>query len=80
MSDPTLKSASVTIRYTSSDGYSMETCLKGGPSNPLSTAEHCLLDTLEELARLTALFGLQEKASERVEGSFKRVAEWRDTR
>lgn len=77
--DPTLKDAAVMIRYSASDGYKSEAGFMGG--NKRSAApEEALLGALEELARLTALFGLQSQAEKRVAESFQRVADWRAAR
>lgn len=74
--DPTLKTASVTIKYTSSDSYSIETQFSGGGKRPIS-AEDTLLAAIDELARLAALFGLQEKANQMMDEAIQRVADWK---
>lgn len=80
MSDPKLKKTSVAISYKSNDGYSMTTSMKAGDGcfhlkthEPIPP-EHALLEGIEELARLTALFGFREEAERRVNDAFERVA------
>lgn len=81
MSDPTIKRSSVTINYTSSDGYKMEVNysnrgrmgLKPPPESPL-------LDAIEELSRLCELFGHGEQAFARMQQARLRVKDWRDSR
>ena len=86
MADPKLKRTSVQIKYTSSDGYRAEFGGKAGEgSKNLRTGEevppqHALIAGLEELARITALFGFEDEARKAVEGAFARVAEWRAQR
>ncbi len=73
---PTLVSTSVTVRYRADDGYSAETMFKS--NKPASmTPEAVLIDALEELARLTALFGLEDKALEAFDKARQRVFDWR---
>lgn len=86
MSDPTLKKTSVQIGYTSSDKYRMVWTAKAGTgSKNAKTGEevppqHALIAGLEELARLTALFGFENEAFEAFNGARDRVAEWRRSR
>lgn len=86
MSDPTLKKTSVQIGYTSSDGYRMEWSAKAGAgSKNAKTGEevppqHSMIAGLEELARLTALFGFEDEALEAFNGARQRVAEWKASR
>jgi hypothetical protein len=58
MDDPKLKRTSVTVKYSADDGYSSDAGFKGTPERP----ELGLLAALEELARLTALFGFDAEA------------------
>jgi hypothetical protein len=77
MSDPTLKRTSVTIKYTASDGYSQDV---GYSSARASSPEAVLIEALEELARLTALFGFEDRALAAFNAARQRVFEWRATR
>lgn len=76
MDDPKLNRTSVTVKYTADDGYSSDAGFKGTPERP----ELGLLGALEELARLTALFGFEAEALEAFNGARERVAEWRGKR
>lgn len=78
MADPTLKSASVQINYTGSDGYRSEV---GFSSTRTKAAPHLVLvEGLEELARVLALFGYETDARAAVDAACKRVAERRANR
>jgi hypothetical protein len=74
MADPTLKSTSVQIKYSSSDGYRSEV---GFGSNRAPTPQAALIGSIEELARVLALFGFEAEAKSAVDGAFRRVAAWR---
>jgi hypothetical protein len=84
--DPTLKRTLVRIDYTSSDGYRADAQFKGGTGSKHRVTgeeilpEKALLGALEELARLTALFGFEDQAMEKFNGARQRVFEWRATR
>lgn len=86
MTDPTLKRTNVQIKYTGSDGYRSEFCAKGGTGSLHRKTggevppQKALLSGLEELARLTALFGFEADARAAFEGAVARVREWRDGR
>jgi hypothetical protein len=76
MSDPQLTRSRVTVRYHSDDGHSylqefmpQKTCPEGA-----------LLQGLEELARLTALFGFEDEARDRFNAARQRVADWKKAR
>lgn len=72
--DPKLVRSSVTIKYHADDGYASEQKLS---SNLPGVEPHIpLLDALEELARLTALFGYGREALERFNAARNRVAYW----
>ena len=81
MANPTLSRTSVRIIYTASDGYRAEFGAKSGkgaqsmgkPTEP----QAALLSGLEELARLTALFGFEAEALETFNAARARVAGWR---
>lgn len=75
MSDPKLVRSSVRIKYRADDGYASEHEVN---SHLTGVAAHVpLLKGLEELARLTALFGFEAEALERFNAARKRVADWR---
>lgn len=82
MSDPKLTKTKVTIAYTSDDKYSSTYELKAGRGTRHALtgaevpAERGLLASIEELARLCALFGYEKEARELVEGAFTRVNEY----
>jgi hypothetical protein len=84
--DPTLKRTTVVIKYTSSDGYRAELTTKGGEGTAHRVTgepvppQRALISALEELARLTALFGFEDEALEAFTGARQRVAEWRASR
>lgn len=86
MADPTLARTRVTIAYTSSDKYRAGFTAKAGKGSQHRVTgeevppERALLAALEELARLTALFGFQDEALECFNGARQRVAEWRASR
>jgi hypothetical protein len=82
MSNPTLVKTKIIFGYTASDGYRMEYGAKAGKGSKNIRgeevpAEAAFLDALEELARLTALFGFENQAKERFESARARVAEWK---
>ena len=86
MTDPTLKRASVQIKYTSSDGYRAAFDSKAGTGEvSLSTGlpvppHQALLSGIEELARALSLFGFEAEARKEVEDAFARVTAWRAKR
>ena len=76
--DPKIVRASVRIKYRADDGYAAE---HETTSTVHQTDPHMpLLAALEELARLTALFGFEAEALERFDAARKRVADWRAER
>lgn len=77
MADPTLKSASVQIEYTSSDGYRSQVGFGGYRA---ATPQAALIGSIEEMARILALFGFEAEARSTVDGAFQRVAQWRSAR
>jgi hypothetical protein len=85
MADPTLKRTSVQINYTSSDGYRMAFGTKAGSGSKHRVTgvevppEEALLAALEELARLTALFGFEDEATRRFQCARAAVFEWRES-
>ena len=84
MADPKLERTSVEIRYTADDGYSSVCGYRTGKGAPVhgdaTRPEGALLSALEELARITALFGFEAEARKTVDEAFARVAEWRAQR
>lgn len=79
--EPKLKRARVTVAYTSDDGYSMESRFFGGPRNPSCTAPlECLRDAHRETARLLALFGRPDLATESTAEAVEAIAQWRAAR
>ena len=86
MANPTLKRTSVQIKYSSSDGFRFEYGAKAGTGTKHRvTGEEvppqlALLDALEELARLTALFGFEAEALKKFNGARACVAEWKASR
>lgn len=80
-SDPTLKRSSVTINFTASDGYrSAVNYSNRGQMGLQPPPELPLLDAIEELSRLCALFGFGEQAAQRVTEARERVDAWRTAR
>jgi hypothetical protein len=82
MSYPTLVKTKVVFSYTASDGYRMEFGAKAGKGSKdvhgnEVAPELAYLDALEELARLTALFGFEDQAKERFDAAQARVAAWK---
>lgn len=79
MADPKLKRSSATIRYRATDGYRSEvTFSQIGRRGIDCPPEAPLLEAIDELARLLALFGFEKQAREKVDEACKRVAEWRE--
>ena len=75
MNEPSLKKVSVRISYEADDGYrsvvSYESRKDGASPN------FALIEALEELSRLTALFGVEYQAKEVFEAARARVAKWK---
>ena len=83
MNDPTLKRTSVQINYTASDGYQAAIGYNNAPRGKhfvTPTPEAVFLDALEELARLTALFGFANEALTRFTAARERVAAFKTER
>lgn len=76
--DPKIVRASVRIKYRADDGYASESEMASAVHMP--DPHLPLLEALEELARLTALFGFEAEALERFNAARKRVADWRAAR
>ncbi len=78
MNDPKIVHCAVTISYRSDDGYSYKAkmaTIKGLPNPALP-----LIEALEELSRLTALFGFEDEALQAFNAARERVAKWRSER
>lgn len=86
MSDPKLRRTTVVVRYAANDGFCSELKMKGGIGTKQALTgkpvppEQALIEGLEELARLTALFGFEAEALEAFNGARQRVAEWKSRR
>lgn len=84
MSRPKIQFAKVTIAYVSDDGHQCEETFSTSLNNKATAAgvidqqkpEQPFVDALEELARLTALFGVDDMALVAFNGARERVAEW----
>jgi hypothetical protein len=75
--DPKIVRSSVRIKYRADDGYASE----HEADSRLGTEPHVpLLAALEELARLTALFGFEVEALECFNAARKRVSDWKAAR
>lgn len=75
MADPKITFASVEINYRADDGYRSGTKMKS--LKDVGKPTDVLLEALEELARLTSLFGLEIEAAQRFHDARVRVADWR---
>lgn len=75
MSDniPKLLKASVTIKYTSDDGYRSEIKFASTKATP----EQILLAGLDELTRICALFIDEKDVTYTIEDVLERVAQWK---
>lgn len=81
MADPTLKRSSVTIVYTSSDGYKAQVCYSNiGRMGLRPPPEAPILEAIAELSRLAELFGFGARAAEEQALARARVVEWRSKR
>lgn len=86
MADPTLKRASVQIKYMSSDGHRSTFDAKAGTgevmlSTGLPVQPHqTLISAIDELARTLALFGFEAEARKATDDACARVAAWRAQR
>lgn len=78
MSDPKLTRVRVTIAYSSSDGYFSESTMSSSASN--AHASGTLLEAIDELSRIAALFGFGDEAKAKFDGAQKRVAEFHKQR
>lgn len=81
MSDPKIAECSVAVRYRADDGYNSSVefrvdCRRTKEIPP----ERPFIDAIEELARLTALFGFDEEALKAFNEARERVFEWRKNR
>lgn len=82
MADPKLARTSVVIKYTGDDGYRYEMTAKAGKGSVNHRTggevppQKALLDALQELARITALFGFEKEAQQVFEDARIAVFEW----
>lgn len=78
MSDniPKLLKASVTIKYTTDDGYRSEVKF----ANNKATPEQILIAGLDELARICALFVSENDVTVTIEDVLERIAQWKENR
>lgn len=84
--DPKLVRSSIEINYSANDGYRVEALYRSGTGfrvgqehlNP--NPEEALLGALGELARITALFGFEDRALEIFNKNREAVFEWRRNR
>ncbi len=76
MQDPKLKLSRVFISYSATNGYRKESTYSSAQMNVAKELKPVqpLLSALEELARLTALFGYADEALEVFNGARERVA------
>ena len=81
MSDPKIAECSVAVRYRADDGYnsSVEFRVDYRRTKEIPP-ERPFIDAIEELARLTALFGFEEEALKVFNEARERVFEWRKNR
>jgi hypothetical protein len=83
MTDPTLKKTSIKFGYTASDGYRMSFEAKGGAGTQHRVTgaevppEKALLEAMEELSRILALFGFGAEARAKFDAAQQAVADWR---
>ncbi|MFZ3004180.1 MAG: hypothetical protein WA071_27960 [Undibacterium umbellatum] len=81
MTDPKIIKATVTISYTSDDGLSSSTTFSDRPVSVGKIAPvQPLIDGLEELARVTTLFGHEINALTVFHEARKQVFIWRSKR
>lgn len=73
MPDPTISRSSVVIKYGSSDGFSSTQSIKNNKDTP----HKALMTALDEISRLTALFGFEVEAETVFYAARSRVAEWK---
>lgn len=79
--DPKLTKTQVVIRYESDDGFESEETFDSDLNPALKLPpEANLIHGLEELARLTALFGFEDHALTAFNAARERVAEWKKNR
>jgi hypothetical protein len=73
--------AKVVIGYHADDGYQTEAEYRAPNRNlPRVTPKAAMLAALEELARLTALFGWEDEALEKFTAARERVAKFKEAR
>lgn len=77
MTDPSLRSASVVLKFESSTGYKCETKFSSGVSPKPATAIQALCAAVEEIARIAEIAGEGAQIEESVAAAVRRVKEWR---
>lgn len=77
MTDPKLVVALVTITHASDDGYQSTESFFSGEGNPV---EGVLLGALQELTRLTALYGFAKKAKDKFDAMQATMADFHAAR
>jgi hypothetical protein len=75
MADPKLKQTEVVIRYKSDDGYRCKVVFIGNEKPEIG-----FLQALDELSRLTSLFGFDDEALAAFNSARERVSEWKSRR
>lgn len=85
MDDPKLVRSRVVISYRADDDFRSEEAYASGKGVPLfggvaSEPQAALLQGLQELARLTALFGFEDEALKAFNEARARVADWKAKR
>lgn len=78
MSDPKLTKANVQLGYSSDDGYQTQTVFSTRHNG--GDPKAAFLDALEELTRICCLFGYEEQAREKFDGTAGRIRAWRTAR
>ena len=77
MADPKLTAVSVIVRYVSDDGHRSEATYR---NTTKQKPEDALVEGVQEVARLLALFGFEAEAKAAFEGALQRVADWKVAR
>ena len=81
MSDPKIAECSAAVRYKADDGYySVVEFQVDHRRTKEIPPERPFINAIEELARLTALFGFEEEALKVFNEARERVFEWRKNR
>lgn len=78
MSDPKLTRVRVVVAYSSDDGYFSETTMSSSASH--APAPATLLEAIDELSRIAALFGFADEARAKFDAAQARVADFKAKR